>query len=69
MKKIITLSMVAIFATGVYADAEIKEQNSTQKQIDALQAQIEQMQKDQDAKIAKLEKKAKRNAKKISAVN
>ena len=69
MKKIITLSMVAIFATGVYADTDIKEQNSTQMQIDALQAQIEQMQKTQDEKIAKLEKKAKRNTKKISAVN
>jgi len=69
MKKIITLSMVAIFATGVYADTDRKEQNSTQMQIDALQSQIEQMQKRQDEKIAKLEKKAKKNTKKISAVN
>jgi len=69
MKKIITLSLVAVFATGVYADTSLEDQNSTQSQIDALQAQIEQMQKTQDAKIAKLEKKAKRNSKKISAVN
>ena len=69
MRKIITLSMVALFATGVYANTDSKEQNSTQMQIDALKAQIVQMQKTQDEKIAKLEKKAKKNTKKISAVN
>jgi hypothetical protein len=65
MKKIITLSAVAIFATAIYAD----DNQSTQKQIDALKAQIEKLQKAQDSKIAKLEKKTKKNAKKISDVN
>ncbi len=63
MKKIILLSAVAVFATGMYADTD------TQTQIDALKAQIEQLQKTQDKKIAKLEKKANRNTKKISDVN
>ncbi len=63
MKKIITLSAIAIFATAIYAE------DNTQAQIDALKAQIEQLQKTQDKKIAKLEKKTKRNTKKISAVN
>ncbi len=67
MKKIITLSAIAVFATAIYADDN--NVTSTQAQIDALKAQIEQLQKTQDEKIAKLEKKTKHNAKKISHVN
>jgi len=67
MKKIITLSAVAVFATAIYADNT--DNTTTQAQIDALKAQIEQLQKTQDEKIAKLEKKTKRNSKKISNVN
>ncbi len=63
MKKIIVLSTIAVFATAIYAD------DNMQAQIDALKAQIEQLQKMQNKKIAKLEKKTKRNTKKISAVN
>jgi hypothetical protein len=39
MKKIITLSAVAVFATGIYADTD------TQKQIDELKAQIAKLSK------------------------
>jgi hypothetical protein len=67
MKKIITLSAVAVFATAIYADD--MNATNTQAQIDALKAQIEQLQKTQDAKIAKLEKKTAHNTKKISHVN
>jgi len=63
MKKIVTLSAIAILSTAVYAETDM------QSQIDALKAQIEKLQKAQDAKIAKLEKKTKKNSKKISAVN
>jgi hypothetical protein len=67
MKRIITLSAIAVFATAIYADDN--NTTSTQAQIDALKAQLEQLQKTQDEKIAKLEKKTKHNTKKISAVN
>jgi hypothetical protein len=85
MRKIITLSAIAILATAIYADdnnvtTATNEINattatnetpamSTQSQIDALKAQIEQLQKTQDEKIAKLEKKTAHNTKKISHVN
>ena len=62
MKKIITLSAIAIFATAIYAE------DNTQAQIDALKAQIEQLQKTQDAKIAKLEKKQKQTQKTLTKV-
>jgi len=60
MKKIITLSVLAFFATTMYASDD-----SVQAEIDGLKAQL----KAQDAKIAKLEKKQKHNTKKISHVN
>ena len=62
MKKIITLSAIAIFATAIYAE------DNTQAQIDALKAQIEQLQKTQDKKIAKLEKKQKQTQKTLTKV-
>jgi len=67
MKKLVTLSVAAVFATAIYASDD--NNSTTQAQIDALKAQIEQLQKTQDEKIAKLEKKTKRNTKKISSVN
>jgi len=66
MKKIITLSSIAVFATAIYADAAPAD---TQAQIDVLKAQIEQLQKAQDEKIAKIEKRSKKNTQKISNVN
>ena len=65
MKKIVTLSAIAIFATAIYAD---DNNTTTQAQIDALKAQIEQLQKTQDAKIAKLEKKQKQTQKNLTKV-
>jgi hypothetical protein len=58
MKKIIALSAIAIFATAIYAD-DTNTSSTTQSQIDALKAQIEQLQKSQNEKIAKLERKQK----------
>ena len=55
MKKIISLSILAFLTTGLYAEADA---SSTQAQIDQLKAQVK-----------KLEKKEKRNSKKISKVN
>ena len=54
MKKIVTLSVVAFLSSAVYADTNVD-----------MQAQIDTLTK----KIAKLEKKQKKNTKKISAVN
>lgn len=65
MKKTILLSTIAIFCTTT----TIYAADDTQIQIDALKAQIEQLQKTQDEKIAKLEKKQQHNIKKISAIN
>lgn len=65
-KKIILLSTVAILSTAVYADANSIDMQS---QIDALKTQLEQLQKLQNEKIAKLEKKTNHNTKKISKVN
>ena len=55
MKKIISLSILAFLTTGLYAETDA---SSTQAQIDQLKAQVK-----------KLEKKEKRNSKKISKVN
>jgi len=61
MRKLILLSTFAILNTAIYADSNISNetnQTDTQIQINELKAQV-----------AKLEKKANRNTKKISAVN
>lgn len=62
MRKLILLSTFAIFSTVTYANSvasnEQSSQTSTQTQIDKLKA-----------RLAKLEKKTNRNAKKISKVN
>jgi hypothetical protein len=66
MKRIITLSAIAVFATAIYADDN--NTTSAQAQIDALKAQLEQLQKTQDAKIAKLEKKQKQTQRTLTKV-
>jgi len=72
MKKIITLSAVAVLTTAIYAKTDLNSSVSasvdTQTQINALKAQLEKLQKTQDEKIAKLEKKQNHLSKNLTKV-